>query len=114
MRKAEISRRTSETEISIAIDLDGTGRYDMQSGVGFFDHMVVGEDVALRADNHAAAQAALRLIALVAVEKLEPGVIGIGVLRRCFAGGDTDHCGRRHLRCHSQAAGRNFPRWRSG
>ncbi|WP_149140508.1 imidazoleglycerol-phosphate dehydratase HisB [Gemmobacter caeruleus] len=40
MRKAEITRRTSETEISIAIDLDGTGRYDMQSGVGFFDHMM--------------------------------------------------------------------------
>lgn len=40
MRKADITRRTSETEISIAIDLDGTGRYDMQSGVGFFDHMM--------------------------------------------------------------------------
>ena len=40
MRKAEITRRTAETEISIAVDLDGSGRYDMQSGVGFFDHMM--------------------------------------------------------------------------
>jgi imidazoleglycerol-phosphate dehydratase len=40
MRKAEITRRTAETDISIAVDLDGSGRYDMQSGVGFFDHMM--------------------------------------------------------------------------
>ena len=40
MRKAKISRKTAETEISVEIDLDGTGAYDIATGVGFFDHML--------------------------------------------------------------------------
>ncbi len=40
MRKAQISRSTAETEISVEINLDGTGVYDNQTGVGFFDHML--------------------------------------------------------------------------
>lgn len=40
MRKAEITRTTAETAITIAINLDGTGVYDNQTGVGFFDHML--------------------------------------------------------------------------
>lgn len=40
MRTAEITRKTSETEISVSIDLDGSGRYDNRTGVGFFDHML--------------------------------------------------------------------------
>jgi imidazoleglycerol-phosphate dehydratase len=40
MRKATIDRQTTETEISVTVDLDGTGAYDVQSGVGFLDHMV--------------------------------------------------------------------------
>jgi imidazoleglycerol-phosphate dehydratase len=40
MRKAEIHRTTAETEIAVAIDLDGTGAYDNHTGVGFFDHML--------------------------------------------------------------------------
>lgn len=40
MRKAEISRKTAETDISVALNLDGVGAYDVQTGVGFFDHMV--------------------------------------------------------------------------
>ena len=40
MRTASISRKTAETEISVEINLDGTGVYDMQTGVGFFDHML--------------------------------------------------------------------------
>jgi len=40
MRKATISRKTAETEINVEIDLDGTGTYDNQTGVGFFDHML--------------------------------------------------------------------------
>ncbi|MCL6285364.1 imidazoleglycerol-phosphate dehydratase HisB [Ruegeria sp. 2012CJ41-6] len=40
MRRATISRKTAETEISVEIDLDGTGRYDIETGVGFFDHML--------------------------------------------------------------------------
>ena len=40
MRSAEITRKTAETDITISLDLDGTGRYDNQTGVGFFDHML--------------------------------------------------------------------------
>ena len=40
MRTASISRKTAETSISVEINLDGTGVYDNQTGVGFFDHML--------------------------------------------------------------------------
>ena len=40
MRSATVSRKTAETDISVKIDLDGSGRYDNRTGVGFFDHML--------------------------------------------------------------------------
>ena len=40
MRKAEISRKTTETAVKLAVNLDGTGTYDIKTGVGFFDHMM--------------------------------------------------------------------------
>ena len=40
MRTAKITRRTAETAITVDLNLEGTGRYDMQTGVGFFDHML--------------------------------------------------------------------------
>jgi imidazoleglycerol-phosphate dehydratase len=39
-RAASISRGTKETEISVSVDIDGTGRFDISTGVGFFDHML--------------------------------------------------------------------------
>jgi len=39
-RTATITRKTAETEIEVTLDLDGTGRYDNATGVGFFDHML--------------------------------------------------------------------------
>ena len=40
MRSATLSRKTAETDVSVTLDLDGTGVYDNQTGVGFFDHML--------------------------------------------------------------------------
>ncbi len=40
MRTAEITRKTAETALSVRLDLDGTGRHDNATGVGFFDHML--------------------------------------------------------------------------
>ncbi|MDH3258541.1 MAG: imidazoleglycerol-phosphate dehydratase HisB [Deltaproteobacteria bacterium] len=40
-RKGEFSRKTKETSIELTINIDGTGQYDVDTGVPFFDHMIV-------------------------------------------------------------------------
>ncbi|KZY06409.1 MULTISPECIES: imidazoleglycerol-phosphate dehydratase HisB [unclassified Sulfitobacter] len=40
MRRTTLTRKTAETDITVEIDLDGTGSYDNETGVGFFDHML--------------------------------------------------------------------------
>ncbi|MGO4873057.1 MAG: imidazoleglycerol-phosphate dehydratase HisB [Roseiarcus sp.] len=40
MRKGVVSRKTTETAIEVAVDLDGSGKADVSTGVGFFDHML--------------------------------------------------------------------------
>ncbi|MFA5340778.1 MAG: imidazoleglycerol-phosphate dehydratase HisB [Clostridia bacterium] len=40
MRKAEFKRKTKETDISITLDVDGTGVYAVETGIGFFNHML--------------------------------------------------------------------------
>ena len=40
MRKASVERKTRETDISVSLDLDGTGKFDIATGVGFLDHML--------------------------------------------------------------------------
>ena len=40
MRTAELKRKTAETDITLSLNLDGTGKYEISTGVGFFDHML--------------------------------------------------------------------------
>ncbi|BDG61269.1 imidazoleglycerol-phosphate dehydratase HisB [Caldinitratiruptor microaerophilus] len=40
-RSAEVSRQTAETKVRLALDLDGSGRCRVRTGIGFFDHMLV-------------------------------------------------------------------------
>jgi imidazoleglycerol-phosphate dehydratase len=40
MRSARVARKTNETDITVELALDGTGRHDCATGVGFFDHML--------------------------------------------------------------------------
>jgi imidazoleglycerol-phosphate dehydratase len=40
MRKASVSRKTTETSVTCEINLDGTGAYDIATGIGFLDHML--------------------------------------------------------------------------
>ncbi len=40
MRKGRIERKTAETAIEVEVNLDGTGTYDVSTGIGFLDHMV--------------------------------------------------------------------------
>ena len=40
MRQAKVERNTAETQISVSVNLDGTGVYDVSTGLGFLDHML--------------------------------------------------------------------------
>ena len=39
-RTATLDRQTTESKVHVEVDLDGTGRHDVSTGVGFYDHML--------------------------------------------------------------------------
>ena len=39
-RRASVERRTTETQIQASVNLDGSGVYDVETGIGFLDHML--------------------------------------------------------------------------
>jgi imidazoleglycerol-phosphate dehydratase len=59
-RQAEITRNTAETQITVRVNLDGTGQASLATGIGFFDHMLdqiarhglIDLDIAARGDLH--------------------------------------------------------------
>ena len=59
-RKGSVSRGTSETRVSVSVDLDGTGEYRIETGCGMFDHLLaqisrhglIDLDVAAEGDSH--------------------------------------------------------------
>ena len=42
MRNSEIVRKTKETDINVKLEIDGSGKSRINTGVGFFDHMLTG------------------------------------------------------------------------
>ena len=60
MRSGKIERKTAETDISVSLKLDGTGKYKINTGVGFFDHMLeqvarhslIDLEIEAKGDNH--------------------------------------------------------------
>lgn len=81
-RTATVERKTKETEIQITLNLDGTGQADIQTGIGFFDHMLHHVavhglfDLSVRAhgDLHIDAHHTIEDVAIVLGEALDRAV----------------------------------------
>jgi imidazoleglycerol-phosphate dehydratase len=73
MRTSTVKRKTNETDITITLNLDGTGKHDIQTGVGFLDHLLThiavhglfDLDVKAKGDLHIDAHHTIEDVALV-------------------------------------------------
>jgi hypothetical protein len=123
MRKATIDRKTKETQITAEVALDGTGRYDVKTGIGFLDHMLEQlarhslMDITLRADGdlHVDQRVTGQLLQHV-VEEADAGldVVAAGSVKRDL-GGDLRFLGLAVDRCFSHSKipkGKSFGRCR--
>ena len=78
-RKAKITRKTKETSISVAVNLDGNGKYNIKTGIGFLDHMLeqlskhslIDLDVKAKGDTHIDLHHTTRIQALLSVKLLK-------------------------------------------
>ncbi|HEX8524467.1 MAG TPA: imidazoleglycerol-phosphate dehydratase HisB [Tepidisphaeraceae bacterium] len=81
-RTAEISRQTKETQISLALNLDGSGKADVRTGVGFFDHMLdllarhslIDLDVEAKGDLHVDQHHTVEDVGIVLGQALEKAI----------------------------------------
>jgi imidazoleglycerol-phosphate dehydratase len=79
MRIAELSRQTGETKVDIRLDLDGTGVSQIDTGVGFYDHMLTA------LSKHSLIDLNVRVVGDVEVDghhSVEDAAIGIGMALR--------------------------------
>jgi imidazoleglycerol-phosphate dehydratase len=114
MRKATIERNTAETQIRVALDVDGTGRREVATGIGFLDHMLehiavhglMDLTVQAKGDVHVDLHHTVEDTALALGEALDKaladkrGLVRIGhalvPMDECLALAAVDLCGRPH------------------
>ena len=118
MRNAEIKRKTNETSIVVNINLDGTGRSEINTGIGFFDHMLdqlakhslidmeINADGDLHIDDHHTVEDTAISLGK-AIKKALGDKIGIKRYGSCLLPMDDaliqsalDISGRAHLECY--------------
>ena len=82
MRQAQVTRNTLETQISVRVDLDGTGKATLKTGIGFFDHMLdqiarhgmLDLDVSASGDLHIDAHHTVEDVGIVLGQALEKAI----------------------------------------
>ena len=122
MRKASIDRKTTETAISVSLDLDGTGAFDVKSGVGFLDHMLEQLsrhsliDITLRAQgdthidfHHTTEDAAIALGQAMAKALGDPGFFLFDLIRNHRPDGHANERQAKHPAQNIRADGGGDP-----